>query len=302
MTLMPGLITAVAGALAIWALAMWARERGRRTMLWDAAQSHRRRTRELERQIEAQTSDSRESEARLRGYLQILDALVNTIPNPICYSDPDGIFLGCNQSFARDILGLSRDRIIGNRPQEMSGTFAPATASVMRHHELKVFDSRKPMEYEASLACTDGREREFLFCVAPVFDNHDAPTGTVTVMMDLTDRNRAAQEGLAKTKLEGVLETAGAVCHELNQPLQALRGYADLALMAEDDDQAMADLVSKTQDQIDRMATITDKLQRITRVETRAVSSKTSIIDLDKSTELRSARFEKIPSETGTDA
>ncbi|MEW6078847.1 MAG: response regulator [Thermodesulfobacteriota bacterium] len=85
-------------------------------------------------------------------------------------------------------------------------------------------------------------------------------------------------------KIQGVLEMAGAVCHEMNQPLQTITGYLDLIMME------MADphhpLIEKLQiikEQINRMGGITRKLMRITTYETREYMEGTKIIDIDKS-------------------
>ena len=48
------------------------------------------------------------------------------------------------------------------------------------------------------------------------------------VIRDISHRKQAEIERLQKEKLQGVLEMAGAACHELNQPLQVVSGYNDL--------------------------------------------------------------------------
>ena len=42
------------------------------------------------------------------------------------------------------------------------------------------------------------------------------------VFFDITDYKRAEQERIHGEKLQGILEMAGAVCHEMNQPIQAV--------------------------------------------------------------------------------
>ena len=60
-----------------------------------------------------------------------MDTLINTIPNPIFFKDADGVYQGCNKVFAKEILGLTRDRIIGRRPQEL-------TAQITAEHVAKL--------------------------------------------------------------------------------------------------------------------------------------------------------------------
>jgi hypothetical protein len=43
-------------------------------------------------------------------------------------------------------------------------------------------------------------------------------------------RRQLEEERLQRERLEGVIEMAGAACHELNQPLQTLFGYCHLLL------------------------------------------------------------------------
>ncbi len=227
------------------------------------------------------------SEDRLRGYLQLLDTLINTMPNPVYFKDPNGIFLGCNRVFACEILGLTRDNFIGRRPQELPGQIPPDLAAVYRRQEGIMFDKGIFHTFESEVQCADGRRREFLFNLAPVRDEAGRTTGCVAVLADLTEKNRAAQDRLHKERLQGVLETAGAVCHEFNQPLQAISGYADImkAKMAAAD--GGRPYLIKIGEQIGRMREITLRLQRITRYETMEYADKSKIIDIRKASDIQ---------------
>jgi len=83
-------------------------------------------------------------------------------------------------------------------------------------------------------------------------------------------------------KLKGVLEMAGAVCHELNQPMQAGLGYSELLLMDAPREKALYSTVKKIRKQINRMSKITAKLMQITRYESKDYIAGTRIIDIDK--------------------
>lgn len=87
---------------------------------------------------------------------------------------------------------------------------------------------------------------------------------------------------LEEEKLEGVLEMAGAVCHELNQPMQAISGFAQLLLMEMGEDDPKYEYVSIIKDQVDKMGDITKKLMRITKYETVDYIESTKIIDINK--------------------
>ena len=46
-----------------------------------------------------------------------------------------------------------------------------------------------------------------------------------------THRNRAEEERLRSEKLQGIVEMAGAVCHEMNLQMQAISGFSEPLLM-----------------------------------------------------------------------
>lgn len=82
-------------------------------------------------------------------------------------------------------------------------------------------------------------------------------------------------------KFQGVMEMAGAVCHELNQPMQAISGYSEIILMEINADDPQFTRLEAIKKQIDRMGAITRKLMAITRYETTEYQHGT-IIDIDK--------------------
>ena len=90
---------------------------------------------------------------------------------------------------------------------------------------------------------------------------------------------------MEKEKLQAVFETAGAVCHEMNQPLQTITGYLDLIMMDNNPDTSpqLQECLRVIRGQINRMGAITRKLMRITTYETREYLEGTKIIDLEKS-------------------
>ena len=100
---------------------------------------------------------------------------------------------------------------------------------------------------------------------------------------DISEKKRAEEERLRREKLEGILELAGAVCHELNQPVMAISGYSELALMSVDPDHALYDKLKKIDKQVQRMGGITKKLMQLTRHETKRYTKGSRILDIDRS-------------------
>jgi PAS domain S-box-containing protein len=103
----------------------------------------------------------------------------------------------------------------------------------------------------------------------------------VVSVRDVTQQKLAEKEKLQREKLQGVLELAGAACHELNQPLQAISGYAEIALMNLSGNEFLSESLEIITQQIERMSNITSKLQNITQYETKSYLDG-KIIDIDK--------------------
>jgi phosphoserine phosphatase RsbU/P len=92
------------------------------------------------------------------------------------------------------------------------------------------------------------------------------------------------QETLSKkVKLQDVIEMSGAVCHELNQPMQVVSGISELLMMDVQDNSPLYQNIKTVIEQIYRMGEITKKLMGITKYETKD-HLKDKIIDINKAT------------------
>jgi len=112
----------------------------------------------------------------------------------------------------------------------------------------------------------------------------DPDERAIITLSDETWRLKAETEKLHREKLQGVLEMAGAVCHELNQPLQAISGYAEILQRMRPEDTFLSNKIGKVIEQIEKMGKITRKLMKISTYETKEYLEGVKIIDIDKST------------------
>ena len=96
------------------------------------------------------------TEEKLRGYLTILDTLINNIPNPIYFKDDDGLYRGCNKSFAKRILGISRAEIIGRRSQDLTAQIPSELAACYQRNERKMRMKGGVHSFEVEVPCCGG--------------------------------------------------------------------------------------------------------------------------------------------------
>jgi hypothetical protein len=100
--------------------------------------------------------------------------------------------------------------------------------------------------------------------------------------ISMKKRRQLEEERLQRERLEGVIEMAGAACHELNQPLQTLVGYSHILLESVPEDSPVYMEVQKIKKSTDQLGEITHKIMHITRYETKEYIKGSKIIDIDK--------------------
>jgi hypothetical protein len=105
--------------------------------------------------------------------------------------------------------------------------------------------------------------------------------GGLMIHRQLQYRLRSESELRNLAKLQGVLELSGAVCHELNQPLQAISGYSELMLMGMESEDPLYGKAQAICRQVERMSSLTAKLMGITHYASKDYPQG-RIIDIDK--------------------
>ena len=93
---------------------------------------------------------------------------------------------------------------------------------------------------------------------------------------------REREERLQRERLQGVLEMAGAVCHELNQPMQVLSAYCERSLKTTMEGNPLNGHLKGIVEKIDNMSVIVRKLERIACYKTKDYIEGKRIIDIDK--------------------
>lgn len=102
-----------------------------------------------------------------------------------------------------------------------------------------------------------------------------------TSVRDLTQIKQSEQERIEHERLFGVLQMAGAICHELNQPLMAIFGYMDIINAQNQMDEPTAFATQRIGEQIEQIKKITRKLMHITQYKTKEYAGGEHIIDID---------------------
>ncbi|OGP64086.1 MAG: hypothetical protein A2170_12505 [Deltaproteobacteria bacterium RBG_13_53_10] len=95
-------------------------------------------------------------------------------------------------------------------------------------------------------------------------------------------RRQLEEERLQRERLQGVIEMAGAACHELNQPLQVLSVHSHYLLDDLPEDSPLLEKIKMIKEMTDQLGQITKKIMHIARYETKDYIEGSKIIDIDK--------------------
>jgi phosphoserine phosphatase RsbU/P len=91
-------------------------------------------------------------------------------------------------------------------------------------------------------------------------------------------------EVAAHQKLQGVIELAGAICHELNQPLYVVSGYSEMLLEDLDENDPHAETIRTIKTAVDKIGDLTRKIMHITQYRTKDyLGGRHTIIDIKES-------------------
>jgi PAS domain S-box-containing protein len=185
-------------------------------------------------------------------------------------------------------LNPSVERLTGYAVEELLGKHYHFLTRTDYHDELdkfygKQFAKKTLVTYhELPIINKDGSERWIGQQVQLIFE-HKEIVGFQAVARDMTDRRQAEEEHRQREKLSAIVETVGMVCHEMNQPMQAILGHVDLLLMSIPEGDPDMKRLQIIKEQVERMRAFTGKLRKITRHKTKAYAGKMRIIDIDKS-------------------
>jgi len=114
---------------------------------------------------------------------------------------------------------------------------------------------------------------------APILDNSGKVSFVIEAVRDITDQKLLEQEKMERMKLQGVIEMAGTAAHELNSPLFAALGTAQL-LRDDLPSQEMIDEMDTIIRNMQTMSKLTRKMTAVTGFESREYVGETKIVSI----------------------
>jgi PAS domain S-box-containing protein len=143
--------------------------------------------------------ERRKIENKLQNNVQFLETLLDSIPSPVFQRDLNEIYVNCNESFARQIMGLPKEEVIGGSFREFHKRVPKELAEIYLKDDRSLIEKRGSNYYETKVVCADGVQRDFLFHKATYQDSSGEVAGVVGTMLDVT-RRKAAEKTFRKSE------------------------------------------------------------------------------------------------------
>jgi PAS domain S-box-containing protein len=122
---------------------------------------------------------------------QILSTLISAIPNPAFFRNKDGVFMDCNAAFAEKVLGTRCENIVGQSIYDLPDIIPEALSNICTENDKNLLTNAGLQTYETAITCADGVKRDFLLSRSTFTDHDGVIAGIISVLLDLTDKNRA---------------------------------------------------------------------------------------------------------------
>jgi PAS domain S-box-containing protein len=233
-------------------------------------------------------TDERALARELTKTKEFLQRVIDSSVDAIVSANTRGEVLLFNPAAERT-YGYSSDEVLGH--MNVAELYPDGVAR--EHMRLMRSDEYGPVGilqgYETELL-GKGELRIPVMLSAALISHRGRVTGSVGVFRDLRAR-RHIEERLAATERELeqkqkqalIAELAGATAHELNQPLTAVMGYAEMLGRKLEESSPLAHASSAILRETERMAEIVRKIGKLTKYETKTYVGDTKIIDIDRS-------------------
>jgi len=180
------------------------------------------------KEIEHQKELIEISNLELKEQYTFTETLLNTIPNPVFYTDKNSVLLGCNMAF-EEIAGKKADEIIGCSLIDLN------VKTQLSCDTTKLFSNpgKDLLRNEGTIVFTDQKEHDVISYRKGIVNSDGKLIGTLGILIDITDirkaeRNLKFSQGKLKEALSAKDKFFNIMAHDLKNPFNAILGLTSI--------------------------------------------------------------------------
>lgn len=173
--------------------------------------------------LQVEIAARKRAEKGLQDQLCFLQNLIDTIPNPIYYTNLNFVFMGCNKAF-EDFFGVSQEEIINKTIWDIF----PLEAARRICNIGGIFGENELPFLELTLTNAQGSVREIMLNKASIYDNEGKTVDSLGIIIDITEQKQLQKDMARVDRLNLVGEMAAGIAHEIRNPITTVRGFLQL--------------------------------------------------------------------------
>ena len=182
-------------------------------------------------QLEAEILERKRIEEKLRSSQEMLQLVMNNIPQFIFWKDKNSVYLGCNRNFAQ-LVGIDNpEHILGKTDYDLS--CKTEEADFFRECDRRIMETNTPESHIIEPAHkADGKQAWIDTTKVPLHDFEGNVVGILGSFEDTTERKQA-EEALKKAKQELEIRVEERTA-ELRQAMEQLQQHMQMLDLAND--------------------------------------------------------------------
>lgn len=220
----------------------------------------------LEERVQLQTAELRASQSLYEDLYQ------NAPDMHVSVSPDDATVMQCNQTLLVE-TGYTTQEVVG---QSVFKLYHPSSLGKAKAAMEKFRTTGRVQNFELTLMRKDGSSIEVSLNVSSTRDDQGKILASRSVWRDITEQKRLEEEAKKQTnqlahlsRVATINEMTTGLAHELNQPLHAIKNYAEGALMrlrkGAIDPKSLMPILENVVDDADRAAELISSLRRFVK-------------------------------------